>query len=307
METSSQNSVGVLQVPLNLINSVGVPQVSPNLINTVLPPDPLKMIFRALPASYRFVAPVCRRFRNLFGETIKEKKKHNTYKYSIASEAALQLYLETKVGGYARECEISMIGAGCGRMDWMERGGVFDDRTCSAAAKGGQLRILKWLRGRNCPWNSWTCKGAARNGHLEVLKWARENGCDWDSETCSAAAMNGHLETLKWARENGCEWDSQTCSGAAQYGHLEILQWAIENGYDNECVCFWAVEGGHTKILKWAIENGCPYDKRFFCRISDTEFFEWLGEYEANVDTERFVRRTSDIEFFEWLVEYGAN
>jgi len=288
MEKSSRNSVGVLQVPLNLINSVGVPQVPPNFINTVLPPDPLKIIFRALPASYRFVAPVCRRFRNLYGETIKEKKKHNTYKYSIASEAALQLYLEEQDYKYkTREDEISTIGAGCGRMDWMERvgvfNGVFDDRTCSAAATGGQLRILKWLHWRNCPWNSWTCWGAAMNGHLEVLQWLRGRNCPWNSLTCSGAAMNGHLEVLKWARENGCEWDSQTCSGAAQYGHLEVLQWAIENGCDCEYACFWAAEGGRTKILKWAIENGCPYEKRFFFRISDTEFLEWLGEYEANL------------------------
>ena len=81
----------------------GVPQVPPNLIITVLPPDPLKMIFRALPASNLFVAPVCRRFRDLYGDAIKEKKKHNTYQYSIASEATLEQYLETEEGMCDRE------------------------------------------------------------------------------------------------------------------------------------------------------------------------------------------------------------
>merc|ERR1719469_450667 len=77
-----------------------VPQIPSNLIITVLPPDPLKMIFRALPASNLFVAPVCRRFRDLYG-------------------AAIQAYLETENGWYnTREDAASMIGAGCGRTDW---------------------------------------------------------------------------------------------------------------------------------------------------------------------------------------------
>jgi len=60
-----------------------------------------------------------------------------------------------------------------------------------------------------------TCSWAAEGGHLEVLKWARENGCPWNERTCSCAAKGGHLEVLKWARENGCPWGEQTCSFAA--------------------------------------------------------------------------------------------
>merc|ERR1719469_1068827 len=77
-------------------NPVGSLSVPPNLIITALPPDPLKMIFRTLPASNLFVAPVCRRFRDLYGDATKEKEEnHTTYKYSIASEAALQLYVKS--------------------------------------------------------------------------------------------------------------------------------------------------------------------------------------------------------------------
>ena len=62
---------------------------------------------------------------------------------------------------------------------------------------------------------------AAKGGHLKVLKWARENDCPWDG-TCMCAAKGGHLKVLKWARENDCPWNKWTCADAAIGGHLEV-------------------------------------------------------------------------------------
>ena len=109
-------------------------------------------------------------------------------------------------------------------------------KICWAAARGGHLETLKWLRTNAYEWKSETCSSAAHGGHLEVLKWARANGCEWDGRTCSSAARGGHLEVLKWARANGCEWDWRTCSSAAHGGHLEVLKWARANG------CEWGLE-----------------------------------------------------------------
>jgi hypothetical protein len=48
---------------------------------------------------------------------------------------------------------------------------------------------LKALRfAENFPWDEDTCTNAAEGGHLEVLKWLRENGCPWDEKTCGYAA-----------------------------------------------------------------------------------------------------------------------
>ncbi len=47
----------------------------------------------------------------------------------------------------------------------------------SWVSKNGYLKIMKWARSNNSPWDRWTCIYAAMNGHLEVLKWARENNC----------------------------------------------------------------------------------------------------------------------------------
>jgi hypothetical protein len=102
----------------------------------------------------------------------------------------------------------------------------WDEWTCSYAARGGHLELLKWLREDDCPWDKWTCASAAEGGHLEVLKWARENGCPWNEETCYNAATCGHLEVLKWARQNGCPWDKQYVVAEAEHaGHMDVAAW----------------------------------------------------------------------------------
>jgi hypothetical protein len=85
---------------------------------------------------------------------------------------------------------------------------MYDDTyVCAAAAEGGWLDVLQWLRADECNWDASTCQSAAMGGHLHVLQWARANGCEWDEETCRYAAAGGHVETLQWAQANGCPWD----------------------------------------------------------------------------------------------------
>jgi hypothetical protein len=123
----------------------------------------------------------------------------------------------------------------CWRQDCDE---VRSDEMCAAAAGGGHLAVLRWLRESGCNWDEETCAAAARGGHLvgvrhphpsrcfgaagvghlDVLRWARANGCEWDEETCRAAACRGHLATLQWARANGCPWDKAECLLQMRYG-----------------------------------------------------------------------------------------
>lgn len=78
----------------------------------------------------------------------------------------------------------------------------------TAAALGGRLHVLSWLAnvsGKLCPWDGCaTAAAAASGGWLETLQWLRGQGCPWDWRTCFYARMNGRLEVLRWARENGC-------------------------------------------------------------------------------------------------------
>jgi len=183
---------------------------------------------------------------------MKEKK---TNEYSIASEAALQAYLEEEKLDeyYTRELAISMIGAGCGRTDWVERGGVFDERMCFAAATGGQLRVLKWLRGQNCSWDSMTCSGAAMNGHLELLQWARGEGCKWNSDTCYEAARGGHMEVLKWAINNGCPYHEEDFEEISDPDFHEWFGEYKDSGPWGWFTCMVAASNGHLDVLKWAM------------------------------------------------------
>ena len=47
-----------------------------------------------------------------------------------------------------------------------------------------------------CEWDEDTCSCAAEGGHLDLLKWATAEGCEVDSWTFNVAAEGGHLEVL---------------------------------------------------------------------------------------------------------------
>ena len=72
------------------------------------------------------------------------------------------------------------------------------------AAELGYVSLLKDRHSRGLLDDEYLlCVAAARNGDLEMLKALRANDCPWDKATCWFAAEHGHLEVLKWARENG--------------------------------------------------------------------------------------------------------
>jgi len=99
---------------------------------------------------------------------------------------------------------------------------------CYLSAKQGSLKVLKWARANDCPWNMWTCAHAARNGHPGILQWARANGCPWNSWTYTYDMQNGYLEVLQWTRTNGCPWNSQEYLELSAY-HPQIQEWIRQN------------------------------------------------------------------------------
>lgn len=71
----------------------------------------------------------------------------------------------------------------------------FDEETCQAAAETGNLRNLKWLRKKNCPWDIRTTMTAFENEHYDVLKWAIENNCEVEQTLFhELPAMNIQIE-----------------------------------------------------------------------------------------------------------------
>ena len=79
------------------------------------------------------------------------------------------------------------------------------NNSCGFAAKGGQLKVLQWLRAKGCPWDAEACMNAANGGHLEVLRWSRANGHANQNiwHYCKLAARaNQHWKVLAWLHEN---------------------------------------------------------------------------------------------------------
>ena len=130
-----------------------------------------------------------------------------------------------------------------------------------------KLELLEWAREeKECTWNSRTINAAARQGNLEMLKYCVANECPIDERACAFAAENGRLEVLKYLHEEAkAPWDSVTAYRAAQSGHLHILEYLVERKYDkyNERACWYAAEEGHLDCLKYLRETAkAPWTSR---------------------------------------------
>jgi hypothetical protein len=207
---------------------------------------------------------------------------------SCAVSTALRGHLDTLefINPYTQMaesvCEAAAIGGHLNVLQWLRKQSPpcpWNKKTCKAAARGGHMKVLQWLRKQSppCPWNEQTCMAAAEGGNLDVLKWLRAHGCPWNKRTCQAAARGGHMEVLKWARKNGCPWDARTCAKAAGGGHLEVLKWLRDNG------CPWdfrtpeaAFSNRRWDVLKWAIENGYHWRRRFHL-VSEIQILRRYG------------------------------
>ena len=120
---------------------------------------------------------------------------------------------------------------------------------CSRVAHTNKLELLKWAREeKKCKWDAGTIEAAARQGNLEMVKYCVANKCPIRTVACACAALNGHLEVLKYLHEEvKAPWGSWTAVGAAQNGHLHILEYLVERKFDkyNEGACELAAMNVH--------------------------------------------------------------
>ena len=49
-----------------------------------------------------------------------------------------------------------------------------------------------------------TCSEAARCGDIKLLKWMRLKGFEWDHKTYRIAIDKGHTNLIKWLEKNNC-------------------------------------------------------------------------------------------------------
>lgn len=146
---------------------------------------------------------------------------------------------------------------------------AWDAITCDAAARGGHVVALQWLRAQHpcCPWYTRTCVAAAAGGHLDTLKWlrAQDPPCEWSDNVCTAAAEGNHVEILRWLRSQDppCPIDYWAYEVAALCGHLDVLKWWEEQESTftveeiNELMLI-AVSKGHVFVLNWLVSDPHP-------------------------------------------------
>ena len=155
---------------------------------------------------------------------------------------------------------------------------------CWQVAKTNKLELLKWAREeKKCKWDRWTIQAAARQGNLEMVKYCIANECPIDEMACEYAASEGHLEVLKYLREEvEAPWDLRTATFAAKYGHLHILDYLVERKYDQFDVsaCVLAAKEGHVDCLKYLHETAkAPWN--YWCvyhahKHNQTECLQYL-------------------------------
>jgi hypothetical protein len=151
-------------------------------------------------------------------------------------------------------------------MRWMreqdEADCPWDVSVCDAAASGGNLPALQWVRGEGCPWHvSSLCFNAGMSGNEAMLAWLTAEGCEFDMWTAAGAARKGRDNLLLLLQQRGSPFDETACVMAAEGGHLGTLQWLREQGCPwGVETCDAAAEKGHVAVLRWAFEEGCPFD-----------------------------------------------
>ena len=161
---------------------------------------------------------------------------------------------------------------------WLWSGLYLYDETyfCEEVARTNKLELLKWAREeKECEWDYRTICAAARQGNLEMVKYCVANKCPIRTVACAFAAGNGHLECLKYFHEEAeAPWDWYTGTWAAQNGNLHILEYLVERKYDiyDQYVCMYAAMNGHLDCLKYLHETAkAPWDEQAVLKAHKNE------------------------------------
>ena len=196
-----------------------------------------------------------------------------------------------------------LVGSGC---PWKEKNE--DDQlhvgcmACAAAAKGGHLHVLQFLRSgqMNAKWNWKTPMKAAERGHLEVLRWAMENHCPVDPYTYHGAATYGHVHILEYLHTTHAPYASFAANAAAREGHVHVLKWFAEweNFYMlmQQDLLKSAARENQIKVLEWVCSQP---DDRF-----EDRFYEDFG---LTADVMASAAEGGHVEAMQWLRDRGSD
>ena len=120
-------------------------------------------------------------------------------------------------------------------------------------AQYGKLSILKYLCKKGLKCTNKTCSAAAGGGHLKILKWLYDSfGLVGNVTACNNAVENSNLDILKWLRDKNCPWSYNTCIIRIDVNNIEILDWITNNEYVwNNKVRDFLLNCLHNEIIEW--------------------------------------------------------
>eukprot|EP01117_Protostelium_nocturnum_P018800 TRINITY_DN7938_c0_g1_i2.p1 TRINITY_DN7938_c0_g1~~TRINITY_DN7938_c0_g1_i2.p1 ORF type:complete len:388 (+),score=108.87 TRINITY_DN7938_c0_g1_i2:667-1830(+) len=174
--------------------------------------------------------------------------------------------------------------------------------TSCAAAKGGQLETLKWLRENGAPFDfNMNAQGAAKNGHLDIILYLEENSPDsLNVKDILSFAKFGHWKIFEWAKKYQPEkinWNQHMEDVLSKSGNLEMLEYFKKNGA--KCKNLSSIMGScDVEMVKWAMDNGFkPKKEHMF--IEDPELEELFLKRKLNP----LLIKDSKSERFEQLKE----
>jgi hypothetical protein len=200
-------------------------------------------------------------------------------------------------------------------LKWFSKGKPLDAEVSDAAAEGGDIATLEWLKQQGFLWPASICAAAAKGGHKHVLMWALEKGFKLDANCCAASAEGGHLEVLQWLRSLRCPWRLWEVQNAAiRGGSVAVLQWLQDQeGRFQKNPSDWsqAASRGHLEALQWAEVNKYPLPDNLCsvaARVGDLAMLKWGKS--VGVPVNSFVMYTAvvygQVHVLQWLIEQGC-
>ena len=226
------------------------------------------------------------------------------------------------------------------------------------ALEGGELAAFRWLRALCHPFQfgfqAALMTAAARGGHLKILQFLRSepSPAPWDENVSSAAAWD--LDCLKWllTQDPPCPCDHgilwrvveeadldalkflRTCPSvdmswwtectdlitlAATHDSLPILKWL--RGLDppspwTEEACEFAADNGNFNVLKWlhSQDPPCPWDEmcaEAAARKGRIHMLEWMSEQDPpcpwGAQSSDAAAQEGHLETLQFLQSHGCS
>jgi len=150
--------------------------------------------------------------------------------------------------------------------NWLfKKGFTLDETAFDAAAKIGNLELLKFLNNKGCPWSNNTFNCSIYSGNLKCVQYLDNDNFPWNSTAYNASCETSNFEILKYLVSTSYNdlsrpwFNSSIFKSAARSGNVKILKFLKNKG------CPWDIDAtseaftyGNNKALEWLISNGCP-------------------------------------------------